>query len=182
MKTPVSQHRSVGYIFFHPFIVFCNHVPDISIILPSSIILSILKQPYSAHKEDVSHHKTVRATHKGIRKTPAKLREIEAIFSPLITKGQSLNHICTTHEEQLGVRERTIYNYIDKNVFKVRNIDLPKKIVYRKRRSKKTLPDLNTHIDMGEHTKISLRSIIISIYFILQLLFHLKNQKHLVHF
>lgn len=107
------------------------------------------KAYYSAHKADVSHHKTVRDAHKGIRKTPDELREIEAIITPLIAKGQSLNHICTTHAEQLGVSERTLYNYIDKKVFKVRNIDLPPKIVYRKRRSKKTLTRLEYQYRQG---------------------------------
>ena len=107
------------------------------------------KAYYSAHKADVSHHKTVRDAHKGIRKTPDELREIEAIITPLIAKGQSLNHICTTHAEQLGVSERTLYNYIDKKIFKVRNIDLPQKVVYRKRRSQKTLTRLEYQYRQG---------------------------------
>lgn len=59
------------------------------------------KAYYSAHKADVSHHKTVRDAHKGIRKAPSELRHIEAVITPLIAKGQSLNHICTTHAAEL---------------------------------------------------------------------------------
>ena len=59
-----------------------------------------------------------------------------------IAKGQSLNHICATHLDELGISERTLYNYIDQGVFKVRNIDLPKKVVYRQRRPKKVLTKL----------------------------------------
>ena len=61
------------------------------------------------------------------------------LIRPLILKGQSLNHICSTHAETLGVSERTLYTYIDTNVFDVRNIDLPKKVVYRKRKERKVL-------------------------------------------
>lgn len=84
------------------------------------------KAYYSAHKANAAHHKSIKDAHSGVRKTPKELREIAEIIEPLIAKGQSLNHICQTHADELGVSERTLYNYIDKNVFKVRNIDLPK--------------------------------------------------------
>ena len=64
-------------------------------------------------------------------------------------KGQSLNHICTTHADELGISERTLYNYIDKNVFKVRNIDFPKKVVYRARRPKRVLTKLEYQYRQG---------------------------------
>lgn len=54
-------------------------------------------------------------------------------------KGQSINHIFATHAKEIGLSERTLYNYIDQNAFKVRNIDLPKKVRYKKRRQKKVL-------------------------------------------
>lgn len=68
------------------------------------------KAYYSAHKADVSHHKSIKDTHRGVRKTPAELREIANIIEPLIAKGQSLNHICSTHSDELGISERTLYN------------------------------------------------------------------------
>ena len=83
-------------------------------------------------------HKSIRNAHSGVRKTPSELRAIADIIEPLIAKGQSLNHICATHLDELGISERTLYNYIDQGVFKVRNIDLPKKVVYRQRRPKWT--------------------------------------------
>ena len=85
------------------------------------------KAYYTAHRANAAHHKSITDAHKGVRKTPQELREIAEIIEPLIAKGQSLNHICATHADELGISERTLYNYIDKNVFKVRNIDLPKK-------------------------------------------------------
>ena len=114
------------------------------------------KAYYSAHKADILHHKTVRDAHKGIRKSPAELREIEAIIAPLIAKGQSLNHICSTHGAQLGISEHTLYNYIDKNVFKVRNIDLPKKLSIENVVPRRLLQELSTYTAKGEHMKISL--------------------------
>ena len=107
------------------------------------------KAYYSAHKANAAHHKSIKDAHIGVRKTPKELREIAEIIEPLIAKGQSLNHICQTHADELGVSERTLYNYIDKNVFKIRNIDLPKKVVYRERRPKRVLTRLEYQYRQG---------------------------------
>ncbi|MDD5865943.1 MAG: IS30 family transposase [bacterium] len=94
---------------------------------------------YTAHRADSAHKKALKESHSGIRKTPDELIEIGAIITPLIKKGQSINHIVSTHSEQLGVSEKTLYNYIEQGVFSVRNIDLPKKVVYKPRRKPKVL-------------------------------------------
>lgn len=94
---------------------------------------------YTAHRAHKAHLDLISSAHKGIRKTPEELTEIGRIIKPLILNGQSPNHICSTHSEELGICERTLYNYIGDNVFSVRNIDLPKKVVYKKRRERKVL-------------------------------------------
>ena len=84
-----------------------------------------------------------------MEKTPEELIEISHIIAPLLNKGQSLNHICATHAEELGISERTLYNYVDAGVFKVRNLDLPKKCVYRKRRPAKVLTKMEYQYRRG---------------------------------
>lgn len=111
------------------------------------------KAYYSAHKADAAHNRALREAHSGVRKTPKQLREIADIIEPLIAKGQSLNHICVTHGNELGISERTLYNYIDQNVFKVRNIDLPQKVVYRQRRPKRMLTKLEYQYRQGRTYK-----------------------------
>lgn len=54
-------------------------------------------------------------------------------------KGQSINHICTTNRDSITVSESTIYRLIDYNVFTAKNIDLPRKVRYAKRRVRKHL-------------------------------------------
>ena len=97
-----------------------------------------IKAYYSAHKANAAHHKAIKDAHSGIRKTPAELREIAEIIEPLIAKGQSLNHICTTHSEELGVSERTLYNYIDQGLLLARNVDLKRKVKFKPRKCHKT--------------------------------------------
>ena len=94
---------------------------------------------YAAHRADTAHHRTVKEAHSGIRMNPEELIALGQLIEPLIKKGQSLNHICVTHAAEIGVSEKTLYNYIESCVFKVRNIDLPKKVVYKKRREQKVL-------------------------------------------
>ncbi|MBR5229468.1 MAG: IS30 family transposase [Firmicutes bacterium] len=92
---------------------------------------------YTAHRANTEHKRNMKESHQGIRKTPEEILQIAEIISPLILRGQSLNHICATHGSELGISERTLYNYIDSSVFKVRNIDLPKKVAYRQRKPPK---------------------------------------------
>ena len=54
----------------------------------------------------------------------------------MILKGQSLAHIFSTHGDEINCSRRTIYNYIDKSILDARNLDLPRKVRYKKRRVK----------------------------------------------
>lgn len=104
---------------------------------------------YTAHRANTAHHKSIKTAHSGIRKDPKELEEIGKLIKPLILKGQSLNHICTTHADEIGVSERTLYKYIDQGVFDVRNIDLPKKVVYKKRKERKVLTRMEYRYRQG---------------------------------
>ena len=57
----------------------------------------------------------------------------------MIKKGQSINHIFATHADEIGISEKTLYTYINENIFLINNFDLPKKVRYKARRKKKTV-------------------------------------------
>ena len=104
---------------------------------------------YTAHRAHAEYTKQLSSARSGIRKTREELEQIERIIEPLIKRGQSPAHICATHGSELGISERTLYNYIDSCAFKVRNIDLPKKVAYRRRRKKKVLTRFEYKCRMG---------------------------------
>lgn len=104
---------------------------------------------YTAHRAHAEYKKQLSSARSGIRKTRAELDEIGRIIEPLIKRGQSPAHICATHGKELGISERTLYNYIDSRAFTVRNLDLPKKVAYRKRRKKKPLTHLEYKYRIG---------------------------------
>ena len=89
---------------------------------------------YTAHRAHADYAKTLSSSRKGIRTDVKRLLEINDLLAPLILQGQSIHHIFASHAEEIGLSERTIYNYIDMNAFHIRNIDLPKKVRYRQRR------------------------------------------------
>ena len=73
----------------------------------------------------------------GIDITPETIEEIENSIVPLIKdKHQSINHIYANHDDLIYFSKPTFYKYIDMGVFSLTNLDLPKKVKYKKRRRK----------------------------------------------
>lgn len=104
---------------------------------------------YTAHRANAAYEKELSDCRKGIRLSPDKLEEIGDLILPLVEKGQSINHIIYSHSEEIGVSERTIYNYVSSGVFKVKNYDLPKKVVYRQRVHKNVLTHMEYNYRRG---------------------------------
>ena len=59
---------------------------------------------------------------------------LDETISPLVLQGQSVYMILQNHPE-ITLCEKTIYNYIDSGVLSVGNLDLPKKVKYKVRKS-----------------------------------------------
>lgn len=78
---------------------------------------------------------TLISSREGINQEPEKIREMDELISPLIKKGQPVSHIYNTHSRALGCSKSTLYNYIDSCVFSARNIDLPRKVKYKVRKT-----------------------------------------------
>ena len=91
-------------------------------------------QAFSSFKE---YRNTLSSSRKGIRIDDEQLCNLDNLVSPLIKQGLSLSHIYYTHKELFPCTKRTLYNYIDQKYLSVSNIDLPKKVRYKKRKSKK---------------------------------------------
>lgn len=94
------------------------------------------KRFYRANVAQNEYKHNLSESRKGfyIRKTEAK--RMEQIISNPILHGQSVHHVYLAHKDEITVSERTIYTYIDGGVFKLKNIDLPRKVRYRPRRKK----------------------------------------------
>lgn len=88
---------------------------------------------YEAARADSEYREVLRDSREGVNLTTEEAKEIAAIVKPLIEKGHSPYRIVTEHPE-LGISEKTLYNYIEWDVFSVvgiANIDLRRKTTRR---------------------------------------------------
>lgn len=95
------------------------------------------KRFYQASSADSEYKTILSESRQGISLSEPEIRHLDEFVSPLIKKGQSLNHICANNKSSLMISERTLYRLVDYNVFSARNIDLPRKVRYSKRKSSK---------------------------------------------
>lgn len=93
------------------------------------------KKIYSSKYANDCYLETLSSSREGINQTPESIQKMNDILTPLIKKGQSISHIYASHAEELGCSKRTTYTYIDAGVFDVRNIDLRRKVKYKKRKT-----------------------------------------------
>lgn len=109
----------------------CNGCPDWS-------SCTFRKSNYSAYSADKEYRHFFSETHKGIAVDENEIARLDSIISPLILKGQSIHHICSNSIDSIMCSEKTVYNYLDYCLFSARNIDLPRKVIFRPRKVKES--------------------------------------------
>lgn len=92
------------------------------------------KAYYRAVKAHNEYRAVLVECRRGLNISEEDLLRLDEIVSPLILQGQSPYMILATHPE-INLSEKTIYNYIECGALSVKNIDLPKKVVYKVRKS-----------------------------------------------
>ena len=92
------------------------------------------KKIYSSKYADDCYREVLVSCREGINQTPESIQRMNDVLTPLIKQGQSIAHIYATHTNDLKCSRRTLYTYIDAGVFDVRNIDLRRKVKYKKRK------------------------------------------------
>lgn len=81
---------------------------------------------------------TLSESRKGVDIKPEVIEEIENTIVPLVKdKNQSVNQIYTNHKDILYFSKTTFYKYVDLGVLSLTNLDLPKKVKYKKRKNNK---------------------------------------------
>lgn len=99
-----------------------------------------IKYLYRAYTSFNEYKTTLSSSREGINCTSEELEQLDNLVSPLIARGQSISHIYLTQKDKINCTKQTLYNYIDNNYFSVCNLDLPRKVKYKKRKSKKLEP------------------------------------------
>lgn len=94
------------------------------------------KHIYSASFAQKEYELVRSESRSGISISEAEALQLDSFISPLIRKGQSIHHICVCNSSEVMFSEKTLYNYVDSGIFSARNIDLPRKVSYKPRRSR----------------------------------------------
>lgn len=75
---------------------------------------------------------------KGIDMTSTEFKELNDIVSKEIKQGHSFRMIVRNHKAEFSVGEITLYNYVENGYLDIINLDLPRKVRYKKRKHSNT--------------------------------------------
>lgn len=97
-----------------------------------------LEKYYYRAKEAQTKYKTLLSSSRaGINMSEDELGALNELTAPLIRKGQPIGHIFASHNDEIPCTKRTFYSYVEKGIFSFGNIDLRRKVRYKKRKIKK---------------------------------------------
>lgn len=97
---------------------------------------SLEKRLYQANYAQHEYEAVRTESRTGVSISEEEAIALDNLISPLIKKGQSIHHICASNKDSIMFSEKCIYNYVDAGVISAKNIDLPRKVRYRPRRSR----------------------------------------------
>lgn len=90
---------------------------------------------YYARKADDTYHEVKSESRKGINLTEEDIYNINITLTPLIKKGQTINHLYINHPDILDFSKASFYNYVNEGVFEFKPIDFPRIVKYKKRKN-----------------------------------------------
>jgi len=90
--------------------------------------------PDVAYKE---YRTTLVEVRTGVNLTEEERMHLDDFFSPLLVNGQSIHHIYAKNPNEMVRSEKSIYRYVNGSLFRARNIDLPRVV---RRKPRKTKP------------------------------------------
>lgn len=100
---------------------------------------TLTKHMYYPLLANQQYQEQLSESRKGIVISQAEIDHLNDLLYPLIVEnGQSIHHVFIHHKDEIMMSEKTLYKIIDAGILKVRNIDLPRQVTYKKRRKKST--------------------------------------------
>lgn len=119
---------------YEPF--YCKRIEKAPFVCNGCSDILSCKHPhfyYHAREADSRYRKTLVNSRSGINCSPEELEKLDNLVSPLILKGQPLGHIFATHAAEIPCSRRTLYNYVDQSLLVARNLDLPRRVRFKRR-------------------------------------------------
>lgn len=96
------------------------------------------KSYYNALEAQKKYKNVLSESRNGVNIDEFEIERLNNFIKPLIDKGHSIHHICSNNKDTIMLSEKTLYSYIDDNILNIKNIDLPRKVRYKKRKKIKS--------------------------------------------
>ena len=109
-----------------PYVCTCHSLEKKNCFFP--------KCRYAASEADGASRERRAEPRKGISVSPEELEHMVGTIKPLVKQGQSLETIWMVHGDEFPVTSRTFYSYIEAGIVDIINLDLPRKVRYKKRK------------------------------------------------
>ena len=94
------------------------------------------KKYYINKKAHEAYRETLVESRVGVNITEDELLAIDEMVSPLIRRGQSVHHIVTSNADKFNISEKSIYRYVDGGLLSAKNIDMPRVVRMKPRKTK----------------------------------------------
>ncbi len=101
---------------------------------------------YYAKDAQGKYEKLRSDSRKGINMTSSEFNKLNNIVSKEIKNGHSFSMIVRNHKDEFSVGKRTLYNYVENGYLDIINLDLPRKVRYKKRKQNNNNPKKDTKI------------------------------------
>ena len=97
----------------------------------------VLRKRFYLHAlAHANYCETLSSVREGASISEGELRNLDALVSPLVSRGQSVHHILANNPNHLTVHEKTLYRYIAGGLLQAKNGDMPRICSLKPRRRK----------------------------------------------
>lgn len=114
-----------------------KRAPHVCNSCPKKTSCRLEKYYYSAKDAQKKYESLRTSSRTGINLSEDELKSLDELTAPLIKRGQPISHIFAKHKEDIPCTSRTFYSYVEKGILSLQNIDLRRKVRYKKRKRKK---------------------------------------------
>lgn len=107
------------------------------------------KKYYLAVKAEKQYRYTLVESRAGANISEAERLALDELVTPLIRKGQSINHIMASNPDSFSICQKTMYRYIKARMIAARSFDMPRTIRMRPRKQKSIIHKIDKKCKIG---------------------------------
>lgn len=131
-----------------------NHTPFVCNGCDSKISCRKTRYEYFAKQADNEYNNLLSSSRVGIDMNCDEFINLNKILTEEVgNNGHSFSMVINNHKSDISKCKRTLYNYVEKGYIDINNIDLPRKVRYKKRAKKQEVNIRNTKIREGRTYK-----------------------------